>query len=232
MATVATLRAAARAVAVAPRCFRTGVAVRVSARRPAVADRHISSAAATSVAKALQAELKHETDNYDQPSETKKFLKSSPLKFVEKDGDVNLCLEGDMGDKVVRIEWQLSSPVMNEGEDGEEEAEEGVDLAISVENKSTGAGITIYGSTMRGEDHRYIIGNVKCFANAEQRDCLSGYNGPSFEDLDEKLQEALDEYLNEIGMGPELCDFVEAMAADKEQREYIRWLKTAKSIFE
>eukprot|EP00927_Polykrikos_kofoidii_P058397 TRINITY_DN5289_c0_g2_i1.p1 TRINITY_DN5289_c0_g2~~TRINITY_DN5289_c0_g2_i1.p1 ORF type:complete len:233 (+),score=53.90 TRINITY_DN5289_c0_g2_i1:54-752(+) len=232
MATVAALRAATRVVAVAPRCFRTGVSVGVSARRLVVADRHISSAAATAVAKNLQAELKYETENYEQPSEVKNFLKSSSFKFVEADADVNLCLEREMGDKVVRIEWQLTSPVQLDEENEEAQAQESVDLAVSVENKLSGAGLTIYCSTMRGEDHRYVIGNVKCFANAEERQSLSGYNGPEFEDLDDKLQEAFDEYLAEIGMGSEVCDFVEAMASDKEQREYVHWLKTAKKIFE
>jgi len=41
------------------------------------------------------------------------------------------------------------------------------------------------------------------------------------------LQEAFDEYLAEAGMNNEVCDFIDAMALDKEQREYIRWLKIA-----
>merc|ERR1711933_78287 len=104
------------------------------------------------------------------------------------------------------------------GEEGAEE-HEATELSVTVENKSTGAGLMFYCSTQTGEEHRYVIGNVKSYASAEERDNMGSYNGPDFEDLDDKLQEALDEYLAEVGMCSEVCDFVDQMAVDKEQRE-------------
>merc|ERR1712151_361235 len=101
-------------------------------------------------------------------------------------------------------------------------------MGITVESKSSSAGISFYCSTQAGEDHRYVIGNAKSFSSAEEKDSVSGYNGPEFEDIDEKLQEAFDEYLAELGMSNELCNFVDAVALDKEQREYIRWLRLSK----
>merc|ERR1712190_142737 len=146
-----------------------------------------------------------------------------------------MSLERDVGDNVVRIEWQLSSPFDPEafGEEGEDhEAHEATDMSVTCENKTTGAGMTFYCSTQTGEDHRYVIGNVKTFASTEERDSGSSYHGPDFEDLDDKLQEAFDEYLGELGMGSDVCDFVDAMAVDKEQREYVNWLKNAKTFLE
>merc|ERR1712194_667105 len=130
--------------------------------------------------------------------------------------------------KVVKIEWQLSSPFGQEEEmeGGEEHSDESTDFSITVEDKLGTSGIAFYCSTQTGEDHRYVIGNVKVYSSVEERDSISAYNGPEFEDLDEKLQEAFDEYLAELGMSSEICDFVDAMALDKEQREYVRWLKT------
>merc|ERR1712064_41408 len=58
----------------------------------------------------------------------------------------------------------------------------------------------------------------------KRQNSVSAYNGPDFEDLDENLQEALDEYLAEMGMSDDVCDFVDASALDKEQREYMGWL--------
>jgi len=127
--------------------------------------------------------------------------------------------------KTVRIEFQLTSPfAADQFEDGEDAGAEATELSITVEDKS-GAGITFFCSTQTGEDHRYVIGNVKSYASAEERDSVTAYNGPEFEDLDDKLQEAFDEYLGELGMNSEICDFVDAMASDKEQREYVRWLR-------
>lgn len=186
------------------------------------------------VAKALEAEIKHEKEAYEQSKEIKNFLKSSPFKFVEADGDVNMALERDAGDKVVRIEWQLSSPFDPEGVEGEdgEPGREVTDLSVTIESKSSGAGLTFFCSTSPGEDHRYVIGNVKAFASADEKDSVSAYNGPEFEDLDDKLQESFDEYLAEYGMSSEICDFVDATALDKEQREYVQWLLKTKNHFE
>jgi len=33
-------------------------------------------------------------------------------------------------------------------------------------------------------------------------------------------------------MSAEVCDFIDAMALDKEQREYVRWLKNTKDFLE
>merc|ERR1711972_823734 len=115
--------------------------------------------------------------------------------------------------------------------EGEEAPQEATEFSVQVENKS-GAGMTFFCSTQPGEDHRYVIGNVRSYANAEQKDSVTAYNGPDFEDLDDKLQEALDEYLAELGMGGEVCDFVDAMAVDKEQREYVNWLSATKKFLD
>mmetsp|Transcript_67088 Transcript_67088/g.132091 ORF Transcript_67088/g.132091 Transcript_67088/m.132091 type:complete len:234 (-) Transcript_67088:99-800(-) len=205
-----------------------------SACLPSVARRAISSAAASKVAKVLSGELKHEEGQYEQAKEVAAFIKKSGFKFADTAGDVNVALEREVGDKVVRIEWQLTSPFNPElaEEGGEEFEQEATDFCISIEKKSNGAGLMFYGSTQTGEDHRYIIGNVKAYADAAEKESVSGYNGPEFEDLDDKLQEAFDEYLAEVGMNNELCDFIDASASDKEQREYIRWLKTAKAFLE
>ena len=51
-----------------------------------------------------------------------------------------------------------------------------------------------------------------------------------FDDLDEKLQESLDEYLLELGVNTEIFDFVDASSVDKEHREYMRWLENTKKF--
>eukprot|EP00933_Yihiella_yeosuensis_P080840 TRINITY_DN94352_c0_g1_i1.p1 TRINITY_DN94352_c0_g1~~TRINITY_DN94352_c0_g1_i1.p1 ORF type:complete len:245 (+),score=55.49 TRINITY_DN94352_c0_g1_i1:73-807(+) len=187
------------------------------------------SSAGAKISKVLESELKHEQDQYEQSKEIKNFLKNSDFKLVDADGDVNMTLEKTVGDKTVRIEFQLTSPFNPEGEmEGEDFENEATELSISVEDKN-GAGLMFFCSTQTGEDHRYVIGNVKSYTSAEEKDSLTSYNGPEFEDLDDKLQEAFDEYLGELGMSTEICDFVDAMASDKEQREYVRWLQKVKT---
>ncbi|CAE8601970.1 unnamed protein product [Polarella glacialis] len=197
--------------------------------------RSFASAATSKVVKTLRAEIKHEEEQYEQAKEIKSFLAKSEFKLVDSDGDVNMVLERELDDKVLRIEWQLTSPFdpsaeMEGGEEGYEH--EATDFCITVESKTSSAGLSFYCSTQTGEDHRFVIGNVKSFSSVEEKDSVNGFNGPEFEDIDEKLQEAFDEFLAEAGMNNEVCDFIDAMALDKEQREYIRWLNNSMKFLE
>lgn len=66
---------------------------------------------------------------------------------------------------------------------------------------------------------------MKTWTSVAERDNAGAYNGPDFEDLDDKLQEAMDEFLGEMGVTDEIFDFIDASAVDKEHREYMRWLE-------
>ena len=181
----------------------------------------------------LQAEIKHEKEQYESPVELKKFLQDGPWKMEDVNGDVNMALLRTVDGKTVKIEWQLSSPFdpNTEGADDAEPAPDSTDFSVTIEEPK-GSGVVFYCSTQTGQDHRFVIGNVSRFSSPEQRDSASTYNGPEFEDLDDKLQEAFDEYLAEMGMGEDVCDFIDASASDKEQREYIAWLNGVKAFVE
>jgi len=202
--------------------------VGLCARRPSVARpavRAFTSAVGSKIVKVLDAEIGHEKEQYEQAKEITKFLKDGPYKLEESEGDVNMSLVRELDGKIVRIEWQLSSP-FEAGMDGEEEqgkTSDSTEFSVTVESKKTGAGLTAFCTTEDGEDHRFVIGSVRVYSK-EQKDLASAYNGPDFEDLDDKLQEAVDEYLAEIGLNDEVCNFIDASALDKEQREYMGWL--------
>mmetsp|Transcript_51233 Transcript_51233/g.155124 ORF Transcript_51233/g.155124 Transcript_51233/m.155124 type:complete len:244 (+) Transcript_51233:83-814(+) len=237
----APLRLAFRQAARCPAVWNAGATRHARVAWPALgasplaprAARGVSTEVVKKLTKALGAELKHEGEQHEQAKEIRSFLKSTPFKLVDVPGDVNMALEREVGDKTVRIEWQLTSPFDPEAEEegGEEVSSEPTELSVTVEGKG-GAGMTFFCSTQTGEDHRYVIGMLKTFASPEEKDNVSSYNGPEFEDLDDKLQEAFDEYLAELGMGSDICDFVDAMALDKEQREYVRWLANSKKFLE
>ncbi|KAK2196047.1 bifunctional Mitochondrial glycoprotein superfamily/Mitochondrial glycoprotein [Babesia duncani] len=180
----------------------------------------------TEVVKALdviKGEIHHENANYEAPTTVKTFLSKSDWKLIEKDGDVNMTLERTAGDKKVTVDFQLVSPFETEGEG--EAAAEMTDFSVTVEKKS-GEGLTFYCSTLQNDEKfRYMICNVRLFANEAAKNSVSTYNGPDFEDLNDSLQAALDEWLASLGIDGELCDFIDACSIDKEQREYIFWLK-------
>ena len=51
-----------------------------------------------------------------------------------------------------------------------------------------------------------------------------------FSELDPKLQEAFTAYLEERGVNAELGQFIMDYSEDKEQREYMTWLKGVHSF--
>lgn len=180
----------------------------------------LASPAVKKLATKIASEVKYENENYEKPT--------SPVpagwSFIEKPGDVNLCLEKSFGDKSqCKIEWQLSSPY-----DPEKEADENAPTVNETDFTLTiikgELGMTLFCSTSQGEE-RLVIGNVKNWTTHAERDNIGAYNGPDFEDLDEGLQEILDEFLGELGLSDDVYTFIESMSQDKEAREYIRWLE-------
>lgn len=171
----------------------------------------------------IHGEIHHENSNYESPSNIKSFLEKKDWTFVEKDGDINMTLEKTVEGKKVTVDFQLVSPFETEG-DGESHAEM-TDFSVTVEN-TNGQGITFYCSTLQNDEKfRYMICNVRYFADEASKNSVSTYNGPDFEDLDDSLQATLDEWLASLGVDSELCDFIDSCSIDKEQREYIFWLK-------
>lgn len=208
---------------------RVGVCARQAACRNLT--RQFSSPAVQKLQKGLQSELQFEKENYQAMEE--KLPKDWTLTDIA--GDVNMKIERKLAcGKSVKVEWQLVSPYQPEADmfegadkDGSENKEDAnleseVDFTISVETGEKG--ITYFCNTQQGDGHRFIVGNVKTWSTAAERDSPSAYNGPDFEDLEDSLQESMDEYLAEIGVTEEVYDFIDASALDKEHREYMRWL--------
>jgi len=204
------------------------------AARRVYAVRAFSSAVAK-LQQGIQSELQFEKENYTKPEALAKLPKE--WKLTDKPGDVNLKIEKDLGNgKTCTIEWQLVSPfdpemeMEAEGEDKPEAPQDETDFTISVTSEGGANGMQYYCNTQQGEGHRFIIGSVKTWTSVEERDSMSAYNGPDFEDLDNSLQESMDEYLAEIGITDEIYDFIDGSAVDKELKEYMRWLENLKEF--
>ena len=216
-----------------------GVVPRMVALNRAPA-RFMSGAAVSKLHNIIKSEHQMEKEQYEQIENIKTFLKDHPQwKLNDTEGDVTLKMNKTMGDKTVTLEWQLVSPFGSDFGDMNEEANpeaqeptESTDFTITIQDKAGERGLIYYCQTAAGEGHRYMIGNVRSFASAAERESDSAYNGPDFEDLDDSLQESFDEFLAEAGINDEVCDFIDASAVDKEQREYMRWLKNVDSFIQ
>ncbi|XP_006302695.2 uncharacterized protein At2g39795, mitochondrial [Capsella rubella] len=60
----------------------------------------------------------------------------------------------------------------------------------------------------------------------------SSYGGPEFEELDDQLQDALYQFLEERGISNELAVFLHQYMKNKGKGEYVRWMESIKSYVE
>ncbi len=85
------------------------------------------------------------------------------------------------------------------------------------------------------QDGDFLIESLSYFPSAELADPVTAeqdwarrtlYTGPPFNNLDEDLQILLEKYLEERGINTRLALFIPDYIDHKEQKEYIRWLKS------
>lgn len=57
------------------------------------------------------------------------------------------------------------------------------------------------------------------------------YTGPAFNSLDERLQSEFTDFLTSVGINEELMSFMNVMSVDKDQRLYLKWLKSVQNFF-
>lgn len=56
------------------------------------------------------------------------------------------------------------------------------------------------------------------------------YNGPTFQDLDEKMRDALHGYIEDRGINEELFQFLQAWLYVKDHRNLMRWFRTIATL--
>lgn len=72
------------------------------------------------------------------------------------------------------------------------------------------------------------INSVEFYNDKDEEDTL--YDGPTFDELDEELQDAFHEYLAGLGVGSDLAEFISMYAEYIEQQEYVSWLGKVESF--
>ncbi|CBZ54758.1 hypothetical protein NCLIV_051840 [Neospora caninum Liverpool] len=181
-------------------------------------------AASKDLLKTIQSEIQHEQSTYEQDAELTKFIQSSGWSVGESDNNMMVTLQRQVGSKKVVVEFSCVQSAEAPTEEGP--MPEMSDFTVTITNPDE-SGVTFYCSTTQDEEDkfRYCIGQVRFFKNAEEKESLNVYPGPYFEDLDDSFQQGLDEWLSKMGVDPELCDFIDRFSVDKENREYLAWLK-------
>lgn len=200
-----------------------------------------------SLAKVMASELQFEKQRYNEFKEGEEFLKQTGFSLVESPDSVEIKLMKNAGDKVVEIRYQASEPVnekdeeeteeenkeKKEGEDEKDNIKTVTDFTVLVKNKD-GSGLIFDCTTQETDLNVYHVAyskNVEEMLKSIDRDNKS-YMGPSFENLDEKVQQSFVEYLESLGISDKLLAYIECSSIDKEQKMYMNWLNDIKEFIE
>jgi len=180
----------------------------------------------SSLAESLQKELKHEQGEQEVDQEfldiQKLVLKSFKLQDNVGEGVVKLTREHKNETIEVVFDCQDVEEEEAEAEEGEDpELDVGVNFEVIISKPSANARLI---AQCLGTAEGTSIRNVRHLPLDKPVDDVEGYTGPTFEDLDEELQEGIAHYLEARKIDSDFGYFVLAYATDKEQREYVNWL--------
>ncbi|KAM0751758.1 mitochondrial Mrb1 [Meredithblackwellia eburnea MCA 4105] len=173
-------------------------------------------------------------------------FKSSNIWTIEDiAGSDEIALSRDFGNEHIRVLFSIGDV---EAMEDVEEAEEGasgeteeetpnfpVTCTITISKPNQGA-LALDAQVLDGE---FSIENISFYKDGKLATDLTAeadwarrglYVGPSFETLDDAVQDQFVAYLDERGINTDLALFIPDFAEYKEQKEYCSWLENVKSF--
>ncbi|XP_074308211.1 uncharacterized protein At2g39795, mitochondrial-like [Silene latifolia] len=201
--------------------------------------RRFSSEAAISSDKKLVEVVQSEIDVVVQSDDHGKIVtppSDFPFTVEDNPGEQTITLKREYEGETVLVE--VSMPNLVTGEEEEEDevdeddenagAESSVPLLVTVTKKDENAPYLEFDCTAYPDEIRI---NALSLKNPEAEDQLA-YEGPDFLDLDDNLQKAFHKYLEIRGVKPSTTNFLHEYMIEKDNKEYVRWLKDVKSFVE
>ena len=189
----------------------------------------------------LTNEIKFEEQEYKEinPEEIGVFKKNTGFEFVDYPNNARLELKKTVKDSVVTVCYHARAPFPQEEESGNQESEQEhgnvTDFQVIVQKSGKTSGFIVDAVVMNSNiniNHIYVADNVNEFHSKYLEGKVDNdlYQGPDFSTLDETLQTAFLDYLNELGINDETAAFIEVTSLDKDQRLYVNWLKKCKNL--
>ncbi|GLC44945.1 hypothetical protein PLESTM_001667700 [Pleodorina starrii] len=191
-----------------------------------------TSSVSNSLIAVLKDEIKYERESYrrndlivgDPPNDFELQDARGTTWFV-------LAKEFDNEEIIVRVDLE-SQPALeedeDEGEEYEDEDEEGVPVEFQVTIAKEGGDTLVFECESDGE---YLaVNRVAIESIYEDNDGPPAYKGPLFQDLDDTLQQAFVDFLEERGVNAYLGEYIRVYLEDKATMEYQQWLNRVRDF--
>lgn len=184
-----------------------------------------ASSVSNSLVAVLKDEIKYERESYRR---SELIIGDPPNDFLLQDTRNSNCfvLAKGFGNEeiIVRVDLDAQASVEEDEEDeeGEEEDEEGLPVEFQVTITKGGDDTLLFDCESDGE---YLTITRVALENIfEEDDSPPAYKGPIFQDLDDTLQQAFVDFLEERGVNAHLGEFIRVYVEDKATLEYQQWL--------
>ncbi|KAL9230158.1 hypothetical protein vseg_005545 [Gypsophila vaccaria] len=158
-----------------------------------------------------------------------------PFSIVDNPGEQTVSLSREYNGESITVEVSMPNLLTgeeDEGEDGDDDEEPGsessVPLLVTIIKKDGNSPYLEFDCSAFPDEIRI---NSLSMKNPETDDQLA-YEGPDFADLDENLQKGFLKYLEIRGVKPSTTNFLHEYMIEKDNKEYVRWLKDVKSFVE
>jgi complement component 1 Q subcomponent-binding protein len=144
------------------------------------------------------------------------------LKRQFKDETIEITFDCQDEAEVEMDEEAMEAASSGEGDEEEEapQQEYGINFEVKI-TKPSGDMMSL----MCTASEKLDIVSVRHIGAGKDSDDQDLYNGPVFDHLDEKLQDAFYAYLSDRNIDEDLCYFIMSYSRDKEQKEYQIWLQ-------
>ncbi|GBF94049.1 hypothetical protein Rsub_07317 [Raphidocelis subcapitata] len=180
----------------------------------------------------LKDELKVEKERYRTPEE----VMAGPPNGFELDDTPHsnsITLARSFRGEDIYVEVDLDEQVAAEDdqEEYEEDEDEGFVPTPVVFTVTVSKGDSLLGFKCVGGGDYVRVTHVE-LDDAGEAANFAPYTGPVFDELDETLQQAFVDYLDERGVTPEFGSYLVELVADKLEVEYMNWLGRVRSFLE
>ncbi|KAJ9185261.1 hypothetical protein P3X46_004915 [Hevea brasiliensis] len=159
-----------------------------------------------------------------------------PFEIQDNPGERTILLKRKFQDEIIKVEVDAPSIPEVDAEDDDDDQDKNTEDSDNppsiplVVNISKGNGQCLeFGITACPDEVTIDTLSVK---NSEYSEDQLAYEGPDFYDLDENLQKAFHKYLEIRGIKPSTTNFLFDYMANKDNKEYLLWLKNLKSFME
>lgn len=179
-----------------------------------------------SLANIITKELEHEAEQ----DVSENALQSVPegWSLHSQPSETLMKLKKKMGSEEIVV--SVSTVDQEDGLDDSEEAEAAYPVTFSVDVVKDGKVMQFQCYYVENDAADPYVQDVAFFLSSDEENIGKMYEGPRFAELDEKLQQAFKDFVAARGIDAHLGQYICRLVYDKEQEDYVAWLRNVKAF--